>query len=92
MRRWSFVGAAVLPGSGDRHRRPDCLFAGDAKPGETKRAAPRPLIGVHVRLGACAVPLTGLGGTSGLSMALTIVGCYAIAILLFGLLVAANDA
>ncbi|MDU3571586.1 MAG: multidrug effflux MFS transporter [Serratia marcescens] len=45
------------------------------------------LIGVCMfALGACAVPLTGLGGTSGLSMALTIVGCYAIAILLFSLL------
>jgi DHA1 family bicyclomycin/chloramphenicol resistance-like MFS transporter len=33
------------------------------------------------------VPITGLGGTSSVSMALTIVGCYAIAIVLFTLLV-----
>ncbi len=46
------------------------------------------LIGVSMfALGACSVPLTGLGGTSSVSMALTIVGCYAIAILLFKLLV-----
>jgi len=46
------------------------------------------LIGVSMfALGACSVPLTGLGGTSSMSMALTIVGCYAIAILLFKLLV-----
>jgi DHA1 family bicyclomycin/chloramphenicol resistance-like MFS transporter len=46
------------------------------------------LIGVSMfALGACSVPLTGLGGTSSVSMALTIVGCYAIAILLFSLLV-----
>ncbi|MDW5500627.1 multidrug effflux MFS transporter [Pseudomonas lundensis] len=46
------------------------------------------LIGVSMfALGACSVPLTGLGGTSSVSMALTIVGCYAIAILLFTLLV-----
>lgn len=51
------------------------------------------LIGVCMfALGACAVPLTGLGGTSGLSMALTIVGCYAIAILLFSLLARRSDA
>lgn len=42
------------------------------------------LIGVCMfALGACSVPLTGLGGTSSISMALTIVGCYFIAILLF---------
>ncbi|CAI1626418.1 multidrug effflux MFS transporter [Serratia liquefaciens] len=46
------------------------------------------LIGVSMfALGACSVPLTGLGGTSSVSMALTIVGCYAIAIVLFKLLV-----
>ncbi|RYM75484.1 multidrug effflux MFS transporter [Serratia liquefaciens] len=46
------------------------------------------LIGVSMfALGACSVPLTGLGGTSSVSMALTIVGCYTIAILLFKLLV-----
>ncbi|HGM4958814.1 TPA: multidrug effflux MFS transporter [Serratia liquefaciens] len=46
------------------------------------------LIGVSMfALGACSVPLTGLCGTSSVSMALTIVGCYAIAILLFKLLV-----
>lgn len=46
------------------------------------------LIGVSMfALGACSVPLTGLGGTSSVSMALAIVGCYAIAILLFSLLV-----
>ncbi|HCT7983638.1 TPA: multidrug effflux MFS transporter [Serratia liquefaciens] len=46
------------------------------------------LIGVSMfALGACSVPLTGLGGTSSVSMALTIVGCYAIAILQFKLLV-----
>lgn len=46
------------------------------------------LIGVSMfALGACSVPLTGLVGTSSVSMALTIVGCYAIAILLFSLLV-----
>ncbi|MEL5638375.1 multidrug effflux MFS transporter [Serratia ureilytica] len=51
------------------------------------------LIGVCMfALGACAVPLTGLGGTSALSMALTIVGCYAIAILLFSLLARRSDA
>jgi len=46
------------------------------------------LIGVSMfALGACSVPLTGLGGTSSVSMALTIVGCYAVAITLFKLLV-----
>ncbi|RTG50408.1 MFS transporter, partial [Serratia marcescens] len=51
------------------------------------------LIGVCMfALGACAVPLTGLGGTSGLSMALTIVGCYAVAILLFSLLARRSEA
>ncbi|CAI1103919.1 multidrug effflux MFS transporter [Serratia quinivorans] len=46
------------------------------------------LIGVSMfTLGACSVPLTGLGGTSSVSMALTIVGCYAVAITLFKLLV-----
>ena len=46
------------------------------------------LIGVSMfALGACSVPLTGLGGTSSVSMALTIVGCYALAIVLFKLLV-----
>ncbi|EFE98286.1 Bcr/CflA family efflux MFS transporter [Serratia odorifera] len=46
------------------------------------------LIGVCMfALGACSVPITGLGGTSSTSMALTIVGCYAIAITLFTTLV-----
>ncbi|MBS0973847.1 MFS transporter, partial [Serratia rubidaea] len=46
------------------------------------------LIGVCMfALGACSVPLTGLGGTSSVSMALTIFGCYFIAIMLFTLLV-----
>ncbi|MCS3409706.1 Bcr/CflA family efflux MFS transporter [Serratia sp. AKBS12] len=46
------------------------------------------LIGVCMfALGACTVPITGLGGTSSTSMALTIVGCYAIAITLFTTLV-----
>ncbi|QNK31456.1 Bcr/CflA family efflux MFS transporter [Serratia sp. JUb9] len=46
------------------------------------------LIGVCMfALGACSVPLTGLGGTSSVSMALTIFGCYFIAIVLFTLLV-----
>lgn len=46
------------------------------------------LIGVCIfALGACSVPITGLGGTSSTSMALTIVGCYAIAITLFTTLV-----
>ncbi|QGH60139.1 multidrug effflux MFS transporter [Serratia proteamaculans] len=46
------------------------------------------LIGVSMfALGACSVPLTGLGGTSSVSMALTIVCCYAVAITLFKLLV-----
>ncbi len=51
------------------------------------------LIGVSMfALGACSVPLTGLGGTSSVSMALTIVGCYAVAIALFNLLVSKTQA
>ncbi|CAI0929225.1 Sulfonamide resistance protein [Serratia quinivorans] len=51
------------------------------------------LIGVSMfALGACSVPLTGLGGTSSVSMALTIVGCYAVAITLFKLLVRKTQA
>ncbi|CAI2512541.1 multidrug effflux MFS transporter [Serratia proteamaculans] len=51
------------------------------------------LIGVSMfALGACSVPLTGLGGTSSVSMALTIVGCYAVAITLFTLLVRKTQA
>jgi len=42
------------------------------------------LLGVCMfALGATSVPLTGIGGTSALSMALTICGCFAIAILIF---------
>lgn len=45
------------------------------------------LIGVSMfSLGAISVPLTGLKGTSSLSMALTILGCYTLAILCFTLL------
>ena len=51
------------------------------------------LIGVSMfALGACSLPLTGLGGTSSVSMALTIVGCYAVAITLFKLLVRKTQA
>ncbi|MEG3134802.1 multidrug effflux MFS transporter [Rouxiella sp. T17] len=42
------------------------------------------LLGVFMfALGATAVPLTGIGGTSALSMGLTICGCFFIAILMF---------
>jgi len=42
------------------------------------------LLGVSMfALGATSVPLTGIGGTSALSMALTLCGCFAIAILIF---------
>lgn len=45
------------------------------------------LIGVTMfSLGAISVPLTGLNGTSALSMALTILGSYSMAILCFSLL------
>ncbi|GAB2935693.1 multidrug effflux MFS transporter [Hafnia psychrotolerans] len=51
------------------------------------------LIGVCMfALGAISVPLSGLGGTSALSMGLTILGCYAIAIILFVSLVRKNTA
>ncbi|MGC6386073.1 multidrug effflux MFS transporter [Ewingella sp. S1.OA.A_B6] len=46
------------------------------------------LIGVCMfALGSISVPISGLGGTSALSMGLTILGCYAIAITLFVTLV-----
>jgi len=42
------------------------------------------LIGVCMfALGSISVPISGLGGTSALSMGMTILGCYAIAITLF---------
>ncbi|MDR3433959.1 MAG: multidrug effflux MFS transporter [Rouxiella aceris] len=45
------------------------------------------LLGVCMfALGAASVPLTGLGGTSALSMAVTICGCFFIAIVIFVLL------
>lgn len=51
------------------------------------------LIGVCMfALGSISVPLSGLGGTSALSMGLTILGCYAIAIILFVSLVRKNTA
>ncbi len=37
-------------------------------------------------LGAIAVPVTGIGGTSVISMTLTIFGCYMLAILTFTVL------
>jgi len=46
------------------------------------------LIGVCMfALGSISVPISGLGGTSALSMGFTILGCFAIAILLFTTLV-----
>ena len=46
------------------------------------------LLGVCMfALGAIAVPITGMGSMPALSMALTILGCYAIAIALFVILV-----
>jgi len=46
------------------------------------------LLGVSMfALGAISVPFTGIGGTSALSMGLTIMGCYALAIIMFTTLV-----
>jgi len=46
------------------------------------------LLGVSMfALGAISVPITGIGGTSALSMGLTIMGCYALAIIMFTTLV-----
>ncbi|MFZ4834363.1 multidrug effflux MFS transporter [Rouxiella sp. Mn2063] len=46
------------------------------------------LLGVAMfALGAISVPITGIGGTSALSMGLTIMGCYALAIIMFATLV-----
>lgn len=51
------------------------------------------LIGVCMfALGSISVPISGLGGTSALSMGLTILGCYAIAITLFITLVRKHSA
>jgi DHA1 family bicyclomycin/chloramphenicol resistance-like MFS transporter len=42
------------------------------------------VIGVTMfTLGAIAVPVTGIGGTSVISMTLTVFGCYMLAILTF---------
>jgi len=51
------------------------------------------LIGVCMfALGSVSVPISGLGGTSALSMGVTILGCYAIAITLFITLVRKHSA